>query len=166
MKAKIIIASLGLVLSACGGSGVDNIRYSNPPARNVVAAGSSNTYAIKYGKIIETREFVVEGNHDALGTYGGGLIGHQAGRVIGGGSGSAVAGAVAGVAGAIAGRAVQKKLSSEKLVELTIRYANGDVIAVVQPVDKKEPLKVDEEVRVLVPGSGPSRVERRDQTTS
>ncbi len=164
MKAITIITPIALMLSACGGSGVDNIRYSNPPAPQPVA--SSNTYAIKYGKIIDTREFVIEGNHDALGTYGGGLIGHQAGRVIGGGSGSAVAGAVAGVAGAIAGRAVQKKLTSEKLVELTIRYANGDVIAVVQPVDKKEPLKVDEEVRVLVPGSGHSRVERREETSS
>ena len=102
----------------------------------------------------------MEGSHDALGTYGGGLIGHQAGRVVGGGSGSRVAGAVAGVAGAIIGQAVQKKLTSETVVELTVQYTNGDVIAIVQPKNEEKPLMLEEAVRVLVPKSGHSRVER------
>ncbi|MEM7281487.1 MAG: hypothetical protein AAF438_07650 [Pseudomonadota bacterium] len=158
MKAITIIVPAAFLLSACGGPGVDNIRYSNPPAAQQIV--TSNTYSVNYGKIIDIREIVVEGNHDALGTYGGGLIGHQTGRVVGGGSGSRVAGAVAGVAGAIIGQAVQKKLTSETVVELTIQYDNGDVIAVVQAKDKEKPLALEEPVRVLVPKTGPSRVER------
>ena len=154
MRIIQIIPPMFLLLGACA-TGVDSISHRNPHGTT-----QSNTYSVNYGKIVDIKSVNLEGYHDGLGTYGGGIVGHEVGRTLGGGSGSGVAGAVVGVAGAIAGRAVQKKATSQQGVELTIEYENGDVIAVVQPKADK-PLQLDDPVRVLVPRNGPARVERR-----
>ena len=153
MKNIYIVAAMLVTLGGCATS-ADKPSYGNPQT-------SGNTYSVRYGKIVEVREVNIEGYHDGLGTYGGGLVGYEVGRTLGGGSGSNVAGAVVSVAGAIAGRAVQEKATSKDGYELTIQYDNGDTVVVVQPKADEEVLRVDDPVRVLVSRSGSARVQRR-----
>ncbi len=77
-----------------------------PPASGRVYSRQEARMAwdVRNGEVMAVDEAVIEGRRTALGCVGGGLIGYEAGRTVGGGSGRRVAAAVGTVAGAVAAR--------------------------------------------------------------
>ena len=67
-----------------------------------------------------------------------------------------VAQAVGGIAGAVAGEAIEKKITAEDGLEITVRLDNSNTIAVVQAHD--ELFVSGDRVRVLFGPRGSTRV--------
>jgi outer membrane lipoprotein SlyB len=67
-----------------------------------------------------------------------------------------VAGAVGGVAGAVAGQQVEKAVTTENGLEITVAMDRGDVLVIVQSDDVM--FSAGEPVRVLLGRDGAARV--------
>ena len=111
---------------------------------------------VKYGEVVDVDDAVIEGRRSALGRIGGGYIGYQAGRTVGGGSGRAVAGAVGAVAGAVAGSAIEERATREQAWQFTVELENGRTISIVQARDQS--FVVGERVRIYLRRDGAARV--------
>ena len=111
---------------------------------------------VRYGEVMAVDEAVIEGRRTPLGRIGGGWIGYEAGRTVGSGSGSRVAGAVGAVAGAVAGQAIEARATREDAWQITVELESGRTIAVVQARD--ESFRVGERVRVYMRRDGAARV--------
>ncbi len=111
---------------------------------------------VRYGEVTAVDEAVIEGRRSPIGRIGGGWIGYEAGRTVGGGSGRAIAGAVGAVAGAVAGQAIEKRATREAAWQFTVLLEGGRSIAVVQAQD--ESFAVGERVRVFMRRDGAARV--------
>ncbi len=103
---------------------------------------------VRYGEVLVVVPVVIDGRATRLGLVGGGAIGYEIGREIGDGGGRQVAGAVGAVAGAIAGQAIEKKVTEQDGLEITIEMDNGRVIAIVQAATVE--FFEGERVRVLI----------------
>ncbi len=136
-----------LLLQACASPSSGKI-YSPREAR--VA------WDVRQGRVIAIDDAVIEGRSTALGRIGGGYIGYEAGRTVGGGSGRKVAGAVGAVAGAVAGQAIEKAATREEAWQFTVELDGGRTIAVVQARDQK--FEIGERVRVFMRRDGAARV--------
>lgn len=111
---------------------------------------------VRYGEVTAVDEATIEGRRSPLGRIGGGWIGYQAGRTVGGGSGRAIAGAVGAVAGAVAGQAIEERATREEAWQFTVELEGGRRIAVVQARDVS--FAVGERVRVFMRRDGAARV--------
>lgn len=111
---------------------------------------------VQYGRVVAVDDAVIEGQRTALGRVGGGLIGYQAGRAVGSGSGQDIAGAVGAVAGAVAGQAIEEKATRQNAWQFTVELDGGRTISVVQARDQS--FAVGERVRVYTRRDGAARV--------
>ncbi|MCG9711656.1 glycine zipper 2TM domain-containing protein [Shewanella insulae] len=135
----ILLASLGLSSIACAA-------YERNQAVPVEK--------VEYGHVISVRNItqsqLVEDRNQGWRTFGGALIGGVIGHQFGGGSGQDVAtvlGAlIGGGLGHSSGGDYYQKL---KLVELMIRYEDGQEVMVIQDFDPGMIFNVDDEVRVV-----------------
>ncbi len=143
----LFLVAAGLATAGCAPPASGRM-YSRHEARTA--------WDVRYGKVIAVDEAVIEGQRTALGRIGGGLIGYQAGRTVGGGSGSRVAGAVGAVAGAVAGRAIEERATRENAWQFTVELDGGRTIAVVQARD--ESFQPGERVKVYMRRDGAARV--------
>ncbi|MGQ0430048.1 MAG: hypothetical protein ACT4UQ_08955 [Gammaproteobacteria bacterium] len=141
------LLAAGMVLSACATPGSGRY-YSRHEARQA--------WEVRYGRVLSVDEAVIEGERTALGRIGGGLIGYEAGRAIGGGSGSRIAGAVGAVAGAAAGSAAEEKITRQDAWLITVELDGGRTIAVVLARDQS--FAAGERVRVFTRRGGGARV--------
>jgi len=115
---------------------------------------------VDYGEVTDIDPVVIEGQRTWLGRVGGGLIGWEAGRAIGGsGSTGRVVGAVGSVAGAVAGEAVEESVTRQDGLQITVRLDSGRSIAVVQAADQA--FVVGEKVKVFSRRDGAARVAKR-----
>jgi outer membrane lipoprotein SlyB len=143
------LSGLALVLAAgCANPSLSGDVYSRSDSGRAMRAHE--------GTVRTLRRVTIEGEPTALGTSGGGLVGYSLGRVIGSGSGSRVAGAVGGVAGAVAGQQVEKAVTTENGLEITVAMDRGDVLVIVQSDDVM--FSAGEPVRVLLGRDGAARV--------
>ena len=129
-----------------------------PPASGRVYSRHEARMAwdVRYGEVMAVDEAVIEGRRTALGRIGGGLIGYEAGRTVGDGSGSRIAGAVGAVAGAVAGQAIEERATREDAWQITVELDSSRTIAVVQARD--ESFQVGERVRVYMRRDGAARI--------
>jgi outer membrane lipoprotein SlyB len=111
---------------------------------------------VQYGRVVAVDDAVIEGNRTALGRVGGGLIGYEAGRAVGSGSGQDIAGAVGAVAGAVAGQAIEEKATRQDAWQFMVELDGGRTISVVQARDQS--FAVGERVRVYTRRGGAARV--------
>jgi outer membrane lipoprotein SlyB len=106
------------------------------------ASGSSypryetrTAYDVEYGEVVATRIVEIEGDASIIGVWGGSEVGRAVGGTVGDGDTQRVARALGSVAGAVAGEAIEKKITAEDGLEITVRLDNSDTIAVVQAQD-------------------------------
>ena len=147
MPVRNILMLTAALAAACAAPSSGRI-YSRHEAR--VA------WDVKYGEVVDVDDAVIEGRRSPLGRIGGGFIGYQAGRTIGGGSGRAVAGAVGAVAGSIAGSALEERATREQAWQFTVELEGGRTISIVQARDQS--FAVGERVRVYLRRDGAARV--------
>jgi len=112
---------------------------------------------VRYGEITDVDPVTIEGQRTAMGKVGGGYVGYEAGRAVGGhGTSGDIGGAVGAVAGAVAGEAVEERVTRQDGLQITVKLDDGRVIAVVQAAD--QPFAVGERVKVFSRRGGEARV--------
>lgn len=139
------------VLALCSGCGTYSASGSSYPRYETRTA-----YAVEYGEVVATRIVAIEGDASFIGVWGGSEVGRAVGGTVGDGDARRVARAVGGVAGAVAGEAIEKKVTAEDGLEITVRLDNNDTIAVVQAQDVL--FAPGDRVRVLFGPGGSTRV--------
>ena len=113
-------------------------------------------YDVEYGEVVETRLVEIEGGASIIGVWGGAEVGRAIGSTVDHGDTRRVAQAVGGVAGAVAGEAIERKITEEEGLEITVRLDSSNTIAVVQAQDVQ--FSPGERVRVLFGPGGSARV--------
>jgi outer membrane lipoprotein SlyB len=112
---------------------------------------------VRYGEVTDVDPVTIEGQRSALGRVGGGYVGYEVGRAIGGrGTSGDVGGAVGAVAGAVAGEAVEEGVTRQDGLQISVRLDEGRTIAVVQAADQR--FEVGERVKIYSRGDGATRV--------
>lgn len=111
---------------------------------------------VHYGKVLAIDAAVIEGERTALGRIGGGLVGYEAGRSVGGGSGRRIAGAVGAVAGAVAGQAIEERATRTDAWQFMVELDGGRTVSIVQARDQS--FAVGERVRIYMRRDGAARV--------
>ena len=147
LVAVTLLGSASVV--GCAGYAASGQSYPQQATRTV--------YQVEYGNVIDARTVEIEGSPSIIGLWGGASVG----RAIGGGGGDegatqAVLEALGTVAGAVAGRAIEKNVTSEEGLEITVELDSSDIIAVVQSRD--EEFAPGDRVRVLYGPYGSARV--------
>lgn len=102
------------------------------------------------------REIMIEGTKSAIGAGAGTIIGGVAGASSNHGrAGSVIASVLGSVVGGMAGAGIEEGITRQKGLEVTIKYDDGRMVAVVQGDNEK--FKAGDRVRVIN-GSGVTRV--------
>ncbi|MBI5923208.1 MAG: glycine zipper 2TM domain-containing protein [Betaproteobacteria bacterium] len=141
------LAAAALVLSGCA---------TSQSASSYSQAQTQREMNVRMGVVESVRSVTIEGNKSGAGTAVGGVIGGIAGSNVGGGErGSAVGTILGAVGGAVAGHALEENVSKKAGLEITVKFDNGTISAIIQEAD--EQFHVGDRVRVLS-GGGKTRV--------
>ncbi len=115
---------------------------------------------VRYGTVTDVDPVTIEGQRTHTGTVGGGFVGYEAGRAIGGhGTSGSIGGAVGSVAGAVVGSAVEEGVTRQKGLQITVKLDGGGSVAVVQAADQA--FAVGEKVKLYSRRDGAARVAKR-----
>jgi len=87
---------------------------------------------VEYGRVIEVRPVMVEGQAGNLGVYGGGVAGAIATNPNSMGTGDLVGAAIGGVVGSAIGGNLQKLAARQSGQQIFIQLDNGDAVTVIQ----------------------------------
>lgn len=130
------------VLAACLPAKQTGTSYSRDEVRTV--------QNIKLGRVVDVTDIRIEGTNSGAGGVVGGAVGGIAGGTTGSGAKGDVAAVLAGAAGAIIGAKLENAATRANGKEYTIRLENGEVISVVQAIDKKsEDIVAGDSVKIL-----------------
>ncbi len=148
---KAVIA-LSALVCFCGCTALESLSgdsYSRSDARtgNIVYPGT----------VLAVEDVTIEGTEGTAGGLGGGLLGGAVGSNVGGGNGRLVGAAAGAIVGAVAGSAVEHAATRRAGIEITVKYENGVVEAIVQEPGK-DVFVAGQRVRVLVNDRGVKRV--------
>ena len=113
-------------------------------------------YDVEYGEVLGVREVQIEGYSTVIGRWGGAIVGDAIGSTVDGRSARRVARAGDAADGAIAGEAIEREMTSEVGLEITVQLAGGGTVAVVQARDIL--FAPGDRVRVLFGPEGSARV--------
>jgi len=136
----LLVAILTVTLIGCA-SHMAGDTYSRDEARV--------PQQVQLATVVQVRPVKIEGTKTQIGAGAGAVIGGVAGSTAGGGQGSNVAAAVGAVAGGLLGAATEEGMTREQGIEVTVRYDNGQTVAIVQEVSAQETFTIGEKVRVL-----------------
>lgn len=147
---KLAVTALSILLIiACGGCATSksgNV-YSYTQAQHEMR--------VRFGIVESVREVTLEGQKTEAGTLAGVGIGGVAGSNVGNGKGSIVGTILGAVAGGVAGAALESNLTQKQALEITVKFDDGQLSAIVQEGDER--FQPGERVRVLS-GSNSARV--------
>lgn len=87
---------------------------------------------VRSATVLSVRQVVVDGTQSGLGAATGAVLGGVAGSSVGGHRDAIAAGLLLGVAGAALGNAIERSVTTEPAVELTLRMADGSRQVLVQ----------------------------------
>lgn len=146
---SVIAVLLCVAIFGCGGP---SSHSSNTISRS--QAGRAQT--VLDGEVLFVRSVTIEGSSSPVGAIAGGALGYVIGNNIGGGRGRDVARVGGTIGGAAAGNAVQRNVTQEQALEITVKLDNGQIISIVQAAD--EPFNDGDRVRVLQRPDGTARV--------
>jgi outer membrane lipoprotein SlyB len=138
--AVLLAVATAVTMSGCA-SNLSGDSYSRDEARM--------PQQVQYATVQQVRLVKIEGTKTPIGAGAGAVIGGVAGSTAGGGRGSTIAAAAGAVAGGLLGAAAEEGITREQGVEVTVRYDNGQSVAIVQAVSKDETFNVGDKVRVL-----------------
>jgi outer membrane lipoprotein SlyB len=141
---SLALVGLSVLVAGCAHYGGSDQRYAHWEARTA--------YDVVYGRVDAVREVEIGGYATVIGRWGGAQVGQALGSTVHRGSARRVSRAVAGVAAAVAGEALEREMTSERGVELTVLLDSGQLIAVVQADDVE--LAPGDPVRVLLGPEG------------
>lgn len=113
-------------------------------------------HRVEYGEVVNTRDVAIEGEESFIGAWGGAEIGRAIGSTVDDPDTRRIARAVGGIAGAVASRAIERKITEEAGLEITVRLDSNATLAVVQAKDVE--FDPGERVRVLYGADGTARV--------
>ena len=139
----LLVAAASLLLAGCA-SGLGGSTYERAETRRAMT--------VQYGTVEAVRRVQIEGTKTPVGPVAGAAVGGIAGSGVGGGRGQGIATVIGAVAGGVAGAAIEEGVTRRAGIEVTVRQANGQVIAVVQE-DGGENFRPGERVRVLRDGA-------------
>ena len=140
---------LGTVLALAGCA-------SSPSSANTVRRSETGrAHTVQRGEVIYVREVTIEGEAHGAGAVAGGVMGFALGGLADGRA-RGVARAGGAVAGAAAGTAVERRVTTQTGVEVTIELESGEVMVVIQAAD--EVFNKGDSVRVLRRSDGGVRV--------
>ena len=148
MNSKLPLVTLALAAVSIGAG-------CTFPSRTSIYDRSSagRSMNVDTGSIVAVRDVQISGRNTIVGVGGGALLGSAAASG-GSGVGGAVAQAGGAVAGAVLGEAVEEVATRKNAQEIMVKLANGDTIAVVQPISQEGIMRVGEQVQVLHGGGG------------
>jgi outer membrane lipoprotein SlyB len=143
----VLISAIAVAVCACASSssGRSYPRYQTRAA-----------YDVEYGEVVGTRIVEIEGDASFIGVWGGSEVGRALGSTVEDRSTRRVARAVGGVAGAVAGQAIERKVTAEEGLEITVLLDSSETVAVVQARDVE--FAPGDRVRVLFGSDGSARV--------
>lgn len=145
-KPTLILIFTALVLGGCASS-MSGGAYTRGQARQVEE--------VRMATVESVRDIQIEGTKTPIGAAAGAMIG----SVVGGNSRSrntsAIGSVVGGVVGGMAGAAAEEGITRQAGYEITVKFDDGRMIAVVQGNDEK--FAVGDRVRVLT-GGGVTRI--------
>lgn len=122
MKKLSVSVMLLVALAGCA--------TSNP---NVVARHTAGQMqSVEYARVLSVRDVVIDGTQSGVGAIAGGVVGGVAGSSIGGRRDHIVGGVIAGVAAAALGNAIERAVTTEQGVEISVQFQNGAVRSIVQ----------------------------------
>ena len=78
------------------------------------------------GKVVSVGQVEKKGEGSAMGMVAGGVAGALLGNQIGGGTGKTLATGGGAAGGAFAGREIEKRMTSQKVWDVKVQYANGN----------------------------------------
>jgi outer membrane lipoprotein SlyB len=141
------LSAAALILSGCA---------TSQSASSYSQSQTQREMNVRLGVVESVRSVTIEGNKSGAGSAVGGVIGGIAGSNVGGGDrGSAVGTILGAVGGAVAGHALEENFSKKAGLEITVKFDNGSVSAIIQEAD--EQFHVGDKVRILS-GGGKTRV--------
>ena len=97
-------------------------------------------YEVEYGEVLSARAVTIEGDASLIGVWGGAEVGRSVGDTT-------ATRAIGSVAGAVAGAAIERQVTAEEGLEITVLLDGDTTIAVVQAADVR--FAPGERVRVL-----------------
>jgi outer membrane lipoprotein SlyB len=113
-------------------------------------------HRVEYGEVLSTRDVEIEGERSFIGVWGGAEVGRAVGDYVDDGGTRRVSRAVGGIAGAVAGRALERRITEQAGLEITVLLDSNSTVAVVQAKDIE--FIQGERVRVLFGADGSARV--------
>jgi outer membrane lipoprotein SlyB len=137
------IGILSLALTGCV-SGLQGSTYSRSEARQV--------QDVAFGRILNTKPVVIEGNRSGAGQLPGAVVGGIAGSSMGDGKGQQIFTVLGAVGGAILGQQIEERATRVQGLELTIQLDSGRTLSIVQEVDSVDAFREGQRVRVLTQG--------------
>jgi outer membrane lipoprotein SlyB len=149
VKLRLVVVLMVLITVSCA-SGLGGSTYSRDEVRKV--------QTVEKGEVIMIREVQIEGTKSPFGAIAGGVMGYALGSAIGGGAGKTIAKAGGAVGGALAGAAAEEGLTRQKGQEITVKLDSGEVVAIVQGIEKNDTFDEGDRVQVLRRPDGTARV--------
>jgi outer membrane lipoprotein SlyB len=112
-------------------------------------------HTVRLATVDAVRKVAIEGSRTGIGMGAGGAAGGISGSGVGAGTGSATAAVLGAVAGGVAGGLIEERITRKDALEVTVRFDNGEMRAIVQEADVE--LKPGQRVRLVTAG-GVTRV--------
>lgn len=138
VREMIALLFIAAVLAGCA-SGLSGSTYTRDQVRQPIE--------VRIATVESVREVLIEGTKTPIGTAAGTVVGGIAGSSVGGGKGSSAATVLGAVAGGVVGSAIEEGATRQSATEITIRFDDGRLIAVVQAGEEK--FQPGDKVRVL-----------------
>ena len=144
MKASILGVGLlaSLLLGAC----------SNAPTYSQQEA--QNPQNLEHAEVVSIREVQIEvAQKPTIGQQTGQGVGAVGGAGVGSGAGAEIARILGGVFGGLLGSELDKALAKRAALEVVVKKANGEMVAIVQELDGIEGLQAGDKIHLLTRGT-------------
>lgn len=146
LSQRVIVLStllVGLFLTGCATHEKSASTYS--------AHQAQREQTVRFAVVEGVREVTIDRGSHGTGTAAGAVVGGVAGSTVGGRREGIVGAVLGAVAGGIVGQAIENSANKKAALEITLRYDNGDLRAIVQEIDEQR-FVPGERVRVLQSG--------------